>query len=189
MTDGDVMPDVGLYEELREYRGEVIKQWVEGIFKTYPLDTVGFLRKKDDPFQNPVADRTKKACSAIVDALLKDGLDNEAIASPLDDIIRIRTVQDFSPAHAVGVIYLLKSAVRDLVSERLDNAAFCGELLQFESKLDSLALVAFDIYVKCNNVVYENRIQEIKRGQHMLLKRANMICNVSAEEPDTPNNP
>ena len=37
-------------------REQVIEEWVNAIFNTYPLQSTGFLRTVKDPFTNPVAD-------------------------------------------------------------------------------------------------------------------------------------
>ena len=161
------------------------ERWLDAMFRTYPLDTVGFMRKKRDQFQNPVGHRMGLAADALVDALLKPGLDSEEIAGPVDDIVRIRAVQDFTPARAIGVFYLLKSIVRDMVKGDLADGDTARELLQFESKIDTLVLVSLDVYVQCKAQIYEMRIREINNKHHMLLKRAKMVCE-PAEEPDTP---
>ncbi|MGE4298427.1 MAG: RsbRD N-terminal domain-containing protein [Desulfovibrionaceae bacterium] len=175
-----------LLDQLRDQREQLADAWLQSVFKTYPIDTVGFLRSKKDQFANPVGNRTTKAIRVLTDELLKDGLDTEAVQEPLDELIRIRTIQDFTPAAACGVIYFLKTIVRDLMAKTPLTPELMTELLQFESKLDTLALISFNIYIKCKTLVYEMRIKEVKLAQHRLLQRAGMICGTAAEdEPDT----
>lgn len=173
---------------LREKRDEIVEGWTEAIFRTYPLDTVGFMRRQADQFANPIRHRTRDAVPKIVDALLEEGLDSEKIIGPLDDIIRIRAVQDFTPAKSVGIVFLLKSLLREKLAKQLDTPDTARELLQFESKIDSLALISFDIYTQCQKKIFSMRVDEIKNRQASLLRRAGLILEISAEEPD-PTNP
>ncbi len=175
------------YELLKEKKQEITDSWIESVFKTYPLDTVGFMRTQKDQFTNPVGHRTTEALRIIVEALFEDGLESETVLGPLDDIIRIRSVQEFTPAKAVGFIYLLKGLIRKLVEKEVQDNAFALELLQFESKLDSLALISFDIYVKCREQIFKMRVDEVKHGQANLLRRAKLICESPAEENESNN--
>ncbi len=175
------------YEFLNEKKQEISDGWIESVFKTYPLDTVGFMRTHKDQFTNPVGHRTVEALRTLIGALLEDGLESETVIGPLDDIIRIRSVQEFTPAKAVGFIYLLKGLIRKLVEKELQDNSFALELLQFESKLDSLALISFDIYVKCREQIFKMRVDEVKHSQANLLRRAKLICESPAEENESNN--
>lgn len=44
----------------REQRAVTVEGWINAVYSTYPLQTTGFLRTKNDPFTNPVGDMTKK---------------------------------------------------------------------------------------------------------------------------------
>ena len=39
----------------RKHKSEIVRLWTDAVFDTYPLETTGFLRTKEDPFGNPVA--------------------------------------------------------------------------------------------------------------------------------------
>ncbi len=179
---------MSILELLREKRDEIVEQWTEAIFRTYPLDTVGFMRRQKDQFANPVRHRTIEAVPRIVDAVLEDGLDSEKVYEPLDDLMRVRAVQEFTPTKAVGIVYLLKSLLREKLDAHLDDPRLVRELLQFESKIDSLALISFDIFAQCQKKIFSMRVDEIKNRQASLLRRAGLILEISAEEPD-PTNP
>ncbi len=59
----------------------------------------------------------------------------------LDDIVRIRAVQQFSASDALGFIFLLKKSLRESIPEKMmKDQHLVGELLKLESRVDSLAL-------------------------------------------------
>lgn len=49
-----------------------------------------------------------------------------------------------------------------------------GELLKLESRIDSLALTSFDIYMKCREKLFEMRAMEIRNRTSRILERACM---------------
>jgi hypothetical protein len=107
------------------------------------------------------------------------------VYSYLNDIIRIKAVQDFTPSQAVSFLPLLKKVVRDELGSDIQRQHFSEELAAFESQIDNLALLSFDIYMKCREKIFELRVNEIKTMTFRLLKRANLICEIEARESDS----
>ncbi len=177
---------MALYALLLEKKKLLTEKWLEAIYRTYPLDTVGFLRRQKDQFNNPVGHLTTQAVTSLVEQLLSPELDPERIAVPIDDIVRIRAVQSFKPSGGVGIFFLFKALVREVLEPSLRDVAICKELLQFETKVDSVALLAFDIHSRCREQLFEMRVNEVKNSQFKLLQRARMIVGVPAEDLDPP---
>ena len=51
-----------------------------------------------------------------------------------------------------------------------------SEVTTFETRIDNMALMAFDIYVKCREQIYLMRVEEFKHGHHMLFRKAGITC-------------
>lgn len=154
-----------LEEFLRREKQNILNRWFSLILETYPSDFSDFLKREKDRFSNPVGYAVKKNIAILLEELTL-GNSPEIICSALDDIIRIRAVQDFTPSEAVGFVFLLKDAVREAIGTGIanvhsgDGVLMFEALLQFERKVDDLAAMTFDIYVKCR----EN-IDRIKTGK------------------------
>jgi hypothetical protein len=72
-------------------------------------------------------------------------------------------VQDFSPAQAVGFILTLKVSMRTvLMSAQLESVPV-DDWVAIEERIDSLLLLAFDVYVEFHERLATIRINEIKR--------------------------
>jgi hypothetical protein len=125
--------------------------------------------------------------AAIVDATrelfdhMLDWQDAGKIAASLDTLIRIRSVQDFSPSQAISFVFLLKKLLRDEFFKPMQESGSLGELLRFEAKVDNLAMMSFDIYAKGRETIYRLRVDEVKRAQSSLLRKAGLIADVTAE--------
>jgi len=161
---------------LSEKKSNILNKWFERIVSTYPLETQKFLRREKDRFANPVRSRVWEGIEGVINALIKG--DESNISASLDNIIRIRAVQDFTPAQALAFIFFLKKVVREELAEMTKNSELLNELLEFENKIDELALLCFNIYMQCREKIYEIRVNEIKRLTYSLLKRANLIYEI-----------
>jgi len=168
---------------LSEKRTEIIRKWVDAVLATYPADTSNFLKKQENRFSNPVGHTVNQGIEGIYDELLK-GADPEAVGPLLDGIVRVRAVQDFSASSAVSFVFLLKPIIRDELASAGGNDILYGELLQFESRIDDLALLSFDIFMKCKEKLYDIRANEMKNMTYRLIQRANKLDGAREEKED-----
>jgi hypothetical protein len=155
-------------EHLEMKSASILKKWSRLIRETYPADVTRFLQDEGDRFANPVGHTISQETRVILDELLH-GMDPEKLAGSLTEIIKIRTVQDFSPSRAVDIVFLLKQAVREVLAGGITGDRW-AELLDFESRIDRLALLAFDIYMKCRENICEIRVNEVAAQRDMALR-------------------
>ena len=168
---------------LTQHRNTIINKWFNCVVETYAPETSRLLKKESSQFANPVGHTVLHGIQAIYDEFLGN-MDCEKLSSHLDRIIRIRAVQDFSPAQAISFIFLLKQVVRDeLQSDIHENLITTSELVAFDTKVDELALLAFNIYMQCRERLFEVRLNEFKNRTHRLLQRANLLAEIPEWEP------
>jgi hypothetical protein len=164
-----------VWEHLETRGALVLEKWCRLVLDTYPADASSFFQREGDRFVNPVGYVISQEIKTIYDELLH-GMNLDKLASSLDEIIRIRAVQGFSPSQAAGFIFLLKQAAREELSGVIAGKPLSRELLDFESRIDRLALLAFDIYMKCREEISEIRVNEMTAQRNMaleILARAN----------------
>jgi len=169
---------------LSDKRSVVIKKWRNVIIASYPTDSQRFLKKEKDRFSNPVGQTVSEDVEILYDALTT-GDDTDKIPVSLDNIIRIRAVQEFKPSQAVGFVLQLKKLIRDeLEKSSQDLASLQDKIAALEERIENAALLAFDIYCQCIRKLYEVRVNETKRQVARLLKRANLTIDIPGLEPD-----
>jgi hypothetical protein len=151
-------------DELRVKKSAIQKNWIDKILDCYPSRSRTFYRTKRDEFLNPVGNVLSSRAGAIIDSLL-EGFDQAGLSSLLEDIIKIRAVQDFSPSQALAFLPLLKQAVHEELDTLQPRRTWPQELEELETRIDRTTLLAFDIYTGCRQQVYELRINELKRLQ------------------------
>lgn len=157
---------------LRENESTIVRRWFDDALATYPDQAVIAFSREKDPFANPVGHSLRVGTQEVFDALLEDR-DSAKIRESLLEILRVRAVQEISPARAVGFVFGLKGAIRAELPEVARDARLTSELVEIEKQIDRIALAAFDIYVECREQVYELRVNEVKRRVSWVVDKMN----------------
>ena len=137
-------------------RDAAIQKWTEAVFAMYPFETTGFIRTQRDQFANPVGHATH-------DAVTGRDVDMEKVHASVAALIRIRAVQDLKPEQAVGVLYLYKSVLRELLLADMLAAGDVQGFLDMGDRLDTLCLMAFNLYLADREQVYAERVAQQRR--------------------------
>jgi RsbT co-antagonist protein rsbRD N-terminal domain len=170
-------------ELLGHKKSAILDRWFNLVLETYPAETQRFLKKQKSRFGNPVAHEILQGIEGIFDQLVK-GTEGEAISPFLDRIVRIRAVQELTPAQALEFIFGLKRVIRAELAGALAGSPFPAELVDFEARIDRLALFAFNIYVGCKEQIFQLRVDEVKNRVGALLRRAKLVCDLSETDID-----
>ena len=169
---------------LAQKKTVIVKDWFNLIAESYPADTSQFLKTKKDAFANPVGKTILNGLEAVFNELLS-GMDDKAITSFLDPIIRIRAVQTiFSPSQATAFIFDLKKVVRKNFKKEIKENSIPKELLIFESKIDRLCLIAFDIYSECREKIYQLKVDTERNKIYSAFARAGLITDLTDGIPE-----
>lgn len=176
-----------LVDLLRKQQSSILGAWVNLIIDTYPEETQRFLHKQKNSFANPVGTTISTELEHVFAELLQGGR-LESLQASLDRIIRVRAVQDFSPSQAVAFVLDLKKVIRGKLGEEIREYNLAEELTAIEAEIDQTALLAFDIYVKCREKIYEIKAGQAGRQVSRLLLKAGLACEIPAWEPKKKDN-
>ena len=168
---------------LTEKRSAILKKWCDGILESYPADTSTFLKNNQNQFANPVGHTIRRGTEAMFDAILQ-GTDFDKVFPFLDEIIKIRAIQDFTPSQAVSFILSLKKIIREELASNAPGASTSGELPEFDDRIDSLALASFDMYMKYRERLCNLKANESRRLTFRLLQRANLLCETGEQDTE-----
>lgn len=91
-----------LTDYLQQEKSVIFDQWFNLIMTTYSELTVKLWGTNNDPFTNPVRYHFRIAMRGILNALSGGNSvpEMKGIAPLLDEIVRIRAIQDFTPSKA-----------------------------------------------------------------------------------------
>ncbi len=173
-----------LEDLLKQKAAPIRERWLNLIIDTYPADSQRFFREQKDRFANPVGTTLSRAVQTLYDELLH-GMDPEKVNASLDEIVRIRAVQDFPPARAMAFMFLLKKVLREELHQEIKQSTeACEELMALEARVDEMALRGFDLYMNCRERIYEIRAREAKNHVSRLLQKAGLLCEVPSWDSD-----
>ncbi len=163
-----------LQDLLVKHKDNLINQWFELVLETYPEDGRDFFRKQKNRFANPLGCNIREGISGLFEAIVEYRCDKEKTAPYLDQIIRIRAVQEFSPSVALSFVLDFKKLLRKEIKAE-PGTGLAKELEKLEQDLDKLALQAFDVYMDCRERIFELRVNELRNLMFGALERANLV--------------
>ena len=161
-----------LYAVLWPHKEAMTKRWIDTVHGSYPFETIGFLRTRKDQFANPVGYRTEEAAAALMDVIFSDAPDQETVTHAVEEIVRVRAIQDFPPEHAVGIFFAMKEILRETLMQSGQAEHLLQALLAVESRIDAVALLAFGAYARNRETLHRLKVQEFKRQHSQILRLA-----------------
>ena len=139
---------------LAQKRASILEKWLEQTLATYPSQTAGFLRKETDRFRNPVGSTLKEGLATLV-AEITGEMDMARVRPAIESTVRLRAVQDFTAAQATSFVF----ALRGILNESSEG----GCPAAWQTRIDEIALLAFDLYTKCREEIYQIKARAHQR--------------------------
>lgn len=171
---------------MQQKRSTILEKWIDRVVQTYSPDSTQFIGQQKDQFSNPLGHAISGSIESVYDQLLSS-MDNERLLSALDGLVRIRSVQDFSPSQAVAFVFQLKRVIREELANEIQTDSLHEELSGIESRIDRIALLAFEKYMECREKLHDIRINEIKRRSIRLSAQANVMSDTPQHKGETYN--
>jgi len=141
-------------QNLAQKRAAILEEWLERTLATYPSQTAGFFRNEKDRFRTPVGSTLKEGLSTLLDEITGE-MDLEKTRPAMESLVRMRAVQDFTAAQATSFVF----ALRQILNESSEG----GCPAAWQTRIDSIALLAFDLYTKCREEIYQIKARAHRR--------------------------
>jgi hypothetical protein len=172
-----------LNDLLIKKKSSILNHWLKILLETYSSDARRFFTKQKDQFANPVGTTLKRELERLYDLYLQEW-DTNQISSVLENIIRLRAIQDFIPSQAVSFIFELKTIIRAELKNDIKNHDLQDEVLKMEMAIDRLALLGFDVYSNCRQRLYEIRVNEVKNQISGFMRKSGFVCDFEQPNPE-----
>ena len=151
--------DLSLSGLMAKQKASILHRWTGLVFETYQPDTATMLKARGDRFANPVSYNVSYNLGMVLDGLIS-GQEAGTLFPYLEDVIKVRAVQDFTPESATSFMVLLKKAIASEVNAGKGAPLFKQDLAVLEKRIDLLSDACSDIYTECRR-----RIENIKAGE------------------------
>ena len=150
---------------LAEKKKKIVKNWTDLVLDSY--GSPEFFKTQKNRFANPMGSTISEGLQEIY-AILAEEKDLGLVSKPLENIIKIRAVQDFTPSQSVSFVYLLKKIVRQELARDKKSQVGQESLAELDGRIDQVALMAFDFYMDCRERLSQIRINEVLSGRYTL---------------------
>ena len=157
---------------LRVHRRLLHRLWLDRVLDDYPEQSRRFFRDKRDRFTNPVGHALEKGLDELLDEMAGQ-CRRQRLKQLLEDIIRIRVVQQFGPVRAVMFPLYLKQIVRTALPE--DQRPGGEQLRAFDDVVEQMLLDAFETYSALREEIFMLRVNELKRSISTIIKRSSFF--------------
>jgi hypothetical protein len=159
---------MSLQELLTENKLKIVSTWIDKVMSTYSPDGARFFKGQKDRFANPLGYSVEKGLESLFNDILAGG-EIDGLPGELLQFVKLRAVQDMAPSTALAFLYELKDVVREVCgTEVLSSMAV--EWARLDRVVDQVALLGFDVYVKDRELLNQVKIQEMKRGNNVMLE-------------------
>jgi len=152
---------------LEKQRPAILKTWLREIFDAYPVGTSRFLKGEQDMFANPVGHNIAVNAEYLLNGLIRKDSD-ASMSSYLEQIIRIRAVQDFTPSQAVSFMDSLKPVIISKLKTEITKYSLGAEWGELETRIDSLAQCAYELYEEMKQRIDIIRTKEMDKSERFV---------------------
>ena len=166
---------MGIFQQNRQRWTE---KWIDAVLETYSEDSGHFFKTAIDPFSNPVGVTIRSGLTELYDLIFASRFDPDAVRSVMGPVVKLRSVQEFTPSEALGFIYDLKKIIR---SGSEDPAE---EIRDVFSRIDQVMLIAFDLYMENKRTIYTLRANQARDNVRQLLVKKDLICELPEIDPE-----
>jgi hypothetical protein len=150
-------------------RTEILGRWIEEVLDGYPAESKLFLKNEKDRFRNPIGYTITDGLERILDGIIR-GETRAVVEEAIEDIIRMRAVQQFSPSEAVEFLQPLKGLIREATegfeaeSSSVHGKEMYSDFQELNAEIDRLTLIAVDCYDRCREVIKRLSMRPVRTG-------------------------
>jgi hypothetical protein len=159
---------------LSDRRATLVERWLRVVLDTYSEEAARSMRREVDQFANPAGHLMTTGIAALFDELIA-GAREEQAAPILEEMLKLRALQDFAPSKAVGFV----GAVKQVLRTEPDMSLTAAQWDDLNARVDRLQMCAFEVYMRCRERVYEVRYNQLKKMNYTMLERANRMFGAS----------
>lgn len=155
---------------LNQRKDVFVAEWFKQTIETYPDKAFKYFSDDKKQFANPVGYIISNELTRLYDELLQMEYSSN-LTEILDNIIRIRAVQDFTPSQALSFFYVLKDILKKDLGDSLSDKSILNDYLMFCRKIDDLMGKAFDRFMEAREKLWEIKTNELKARTYVLLEK------------------
>lgn len=154
---------MNLNKTLNSSKDLILSEWINSVFDTYPVESGKFLKNGKNKFANPVGYNLAKELETLFELILNYSKNNnDKIRESLNNLLKIRVVQDFKPSVTINFFLNLKKIIFSKIDGNINQKDDLNELINLFDTIDTIALESIDIFVSLKSKIFEIKASEMK---------------------------
>ncbi len=141
----------------------VEERWFAAAAAAYGELIAAHASAERDPFRNPIGHSLRQNLAVLVRELF-GAMDVAAVDAAFAEIMALRSIQDLSVERAVGFVFALRGIAEDQAPQMPAE--------DIETRIDRLAVSAFEQYLACRERLAQLRLNEQLRAMGVARRRA-----------------
>lgn len=163
-----------LNQFMQQKHKELLKEWFEQAIAAYPVEAHKYFVRVDKDFANPVGSNIYRSMDHLLEELHGDR-DADKLYGHLEMILKIRAVQDMKPSKALAFLPSFKHLVLTVFKDEIKAGQITqADLDDLNTDIDTLMLIAFDLYSESKEQLSNLRIAQVKE-MNAMLQKANLL--------------
>ena len=163
-----------LNQLMQQKHEELLKEWFEQAIAAYPAEAHKYFVRVDKDFANPVGSNIYRNMDHLLSELHGDR-DADKLYGYLEMIMKIRAVQDMKPSKALAFLPSMKHLVLTAFKAEIKAGQVTqAELDDLYTDIDTMMLIAFDLYSESKEQLSNLRIAQVKE-MNAMLQKANLL--------------
>jgi hypothetical protein len=154
--------ELTLNNSLLAKKRQILSKWQSLAMSSYASHNLLNGKTGTGRFTDPISYVTIENTTRLYDLLISEVNDVDYLA-PLEEICRLRAVQDIQPSSALSFIPALKQLVREELADEIGKGLFSDELENLDKHIDNINAMAVNTYSGCIARINQVRINEMKR--------------------------
>lgn len=159
--------DMEIKKLLIENKETILDKWIDHVLSIYPAEGHNIFKTRKDRFANPVGFSVRSGLNDLYKIFCGE-MEISKVPEILEQLIKIRSVQDMAPSEAVGFIFALKQIVIEKSRRGGKVDLNLEDLLAFEEGIEKIALMVFDLYMNSRELLGRIRMNELSTGRSIV---------------------
>lgn len=165
---------------LHENKEDILERWTAEVLSTYSADAARIFGRQLNRFANPIGYNVRQGLLELYDAIAA-GKIGDQLSNHLEELVKIRAVQAFTPSESVAFVFYFKRIVR-AVSGKSQQPISADDLATLDGRVDAAALSIFDCYMDCRERLHQVRIHELESNRFIYTDLARCPSSIMKEE-------
>lgn len=158
-----------LIEKIESNSEFILELWFEKLISVFPETSLKYIRKHNEQFTNPIGFNLFNNLQVLLDCFLKNDNKSDNFLTSLEEVIKLRLIQDISPFEKANIY----KPLREIILNKFSPALNKEELIEIYDYFQKFEETSFNKYLEIQELIFDIKKEEIRNRYGKILDRIN----------------